>query len=65
MKEATLQEFTLLCRSKLNLADAYKSQGQKDRARQYYMECQQIYDKVFGSQHGYTRWAEAQVRECE
>jgi hypothetical protein len=40
--------------SKYNVACLYEGQGKLDQARQLFLECEQIYSKVYGAQHEKT-----------
>ncbi len=43
-----------MANSKYNVACLYEGQGKLDQARQLFLECEQIYSKVYGAQHEKT-----------
>ena len=46
--------------SKYNIAGLFETQGKRDEARKLFLECEQIYSKVYGPDHTETldagRW---------
>ena len=50
--------------TKYNIAFVYKNQGKLGEARQLYLECEQIYTKVYGAQHSETLAAARQAASC-
>ena len=40
--------------SKYNIAGLFETQGKRDEARKLFLECEQIYSKVYGPDHTET-----------
>jgi hypothetical protein len=54
----------LVADTKYNIANLYKNQGKLEEARQLYLECEQIYTKVYGAQHSETLDAARKAASC-
>jgi tetratricopeptide (TPR) repeat protein len=50
--------------SKYNMALLHKRGNETDRARQLFLECEQIYAKVYGPDHSETNEAARQASRC-
>ena len=50
--------------SKYNMALLHKRRNETERARQLFLECEQIYAKVYGPDHSETKDAAQQASRC-
>ena len=50
--------------SKYNLASLHKARRETEKARQLYLECEQIYSAVYGPDHSETQDAARQASLC-
>ena len=50
--------------SKYNLASLDKERRETEKARQLYLECEQIYSAVYGPDHSETQDAAGQASQC-
>ena len=50
--------------SKYNLAALHKRRKETERARQLFLECEQIYRAVYGPDHSETKDAARQASRC-
>ena len=50
--------------TKYNLAGLHVQRGERDVAKQLYLECEAIYAKVHGPDHSETAEAAQQARNC-
>ena len=48
------QDHTDVADSKYNIANLFETQGKRDEARKLFLECEQIYSKVYGPDHTET-----------
>ena len=51
--------------TKYNMASLHKKRGERDVARQLFLECEIVYAKVYGLDHSKTKEAAQQARGCE
>ena len=58
------QEHKSLADSKYNMALLHKRRNETERARQLFLECEQIYAKVYGPDHSETKDAAQQASRC-
>ena len=54
----------LVADTKYNIAALYKTQRILEEASQLFLECEQIYTKVYGAQHSETVDAAIQAARC-
>jgi tetratricopeptide (TPR) repeat protein len=54
----------IVATTKYNTAKVYKNQGKLGEALQLYLECEQIYTKIYGTDHSETLDAASQAASC-
>ena len=54
----------LVADTKYNIGNVHKERGETEAAKKLYLECETIYDKVYGPDHSKTTNSAQKARDC-